>query len=31
MNELKRFVHILDKSIELVKKWSEIRVDLIAV
>lgn len=29
MNESERFVHMFDKSIGLVRKWSEIRVGLI--
>ena len=30
MGESERFAHIFDKSIGLVKKWSEIRVGLMA-
>ena len=30
MSESDRFAHIFDKSIGLVKKWSEIRIGLIA-
>jgi hypothetical protein len=30
MSESERFAHMFDKSIGLVKKWSEIRVGLIA-
>ena len=28
MSESERFAHMFDKSIELVRKWSEIRVGL---
>lgn len=31
MSEPKRFAHMFDKSIGLVKKWSEIRVGLMVV
>ena len=30
MSESERFAHMFDKSIGLVKKWSEIRVGLMA-
>ena len=30
MSESERFAHMFDKSIRLVRKWSEIRVGLIA-
>ena len=30
MSESERFAHMFDKSIGLVKKWSEIRVGLVA-
>ncbi len=30
MSESERFAHIFDKSIGLVRKWSEIRVELMA-
>ena len=31
MGESERFAHMFDKSIGLVRKWSEIRVGLMAV
>ena len=30
MSESERFAHMLDKSVGLVRKWSEIRVALMA-
>ena len=30
MSELERFAHMFDKSIGLVKKWSEIKVGFMA-